>query len=681
MKVSTTAITALAAASQAAASWTDWVDPDATVTSTVTQTHTYCPCNGEVSYTPVDPDYTDVVVYTTETGTDYTDVVVYTTESGEAVAPAAATTPAGTTITKAGAIVVVFETEGSTSTKTGMAIELIIAPTGTETETSYVTKTVWTGAQPTNDLEWVDWDDSSDDDGATLTRTHTLVTTLYEAVDAFPTETDTESWADWAATTNTFTVTTETSVTLYPSSSGNAVGPIGASMNSSTSSSASVAPVFANSTSTSSSSTSVLAPVSANSSMTSSSSSSSTSSSTTTSSTSTATTVAAGETIEIIVTIDSTKKNKRDTYYVGISDDNVAVLGSLANVATFITGDDGTLLYGADYLGSNPTSDDAAAYLEVFTSIPTDSVWLMDASGMLTLSERQFCVLSSLTLETVDAAGDNCDGTLVTFTAVSATTSTSTSSSTTTSTTSSSSSSSTSVLAPVSATTTSTTSTTSSKTSSSSSSTTSSTSTTSSKTSSSTTSSTSTSTTTTTTTTTSSGSLPTTTDNVTGDDYETGILFAHNVHRANHSASDLTWNDDMATYAAETAATCNYQHNLTAGGGNYGQNIGAGYTSTHVPIMIGNDMYNAEMPNYPTPYGEDNPDTSDFSNWGHFSQIVWKATTGVGCATQYCDTLEGATFTNYFTVCNYYPAGNVGGEYSNVGAPLGEDVVVIEVDD
>lgn len=75
--------------------------------------------------------------------------------------------------------------------------------------------------------------------------------------------------------------------------------------------------------------------------------------------------------------------------------------------------------------------------------------------------------------------------------------------------------------------------------------------------------------------------------------------------------------------------------------------------------MIGNDMYNAEMPNYPTPYGEDNPDTSNFGSWGHFSQIVWKATTGVGCATQYCATLEGATFTNYFTVCNYYPAGKI----------------------
>jgi len=45
-------------------------------------------------------------------------------------------------------------------------------------------------------------------------------------------------------------------------------------------------------------------------------------------------------------------------------------------------------------------------------------------------------------------------------------------------------------------------------------------------------------------------------------DYQTGILAAHNVHRANHSAADLTWNAQMATYAAETAAKCVYQHDL-----------------------------------------------------------------------------------------------------------------------
>lgn len=111
--------------------------------------------------------------------------------------------------------------------------------------------------------------------------------------------------------------------------------------------------------------------------------------------------------------------------------------------------------------------------------------------------------------------------------------------------------------------------------------------------------------------------------------------------------------------------------------------------------MIGNDMYNKEMPFYPLPFGVDNPDTSNFGAWGHFSQIVWKGTTQVGCATQFCSNLVNADFTHYFTVCNYYPPGkissqyfvslwrltdllgNIGGAYSNVGAPLGEPITVI----
>ncbi|EXJ56157.1 hypothetical protein A1O7_09088 [Cladophialophora yegresii CBS 114405] len=71
-------------------------------------------------------------------------------------------------------------------------------------------------------------------------------------------------------------------------------------------------------------------------------------------------------------------------------------------------------------------------------------------------------------------------------------------------------------------------------------------------------------------------------------------------------------------------------------------------------------MYNTEMPNYPLPYGEDNADLSNFNDWGHFSQIVWKDTREVGCATQYCPVglaNTGSGTSPYFTVCNYSPAG------------------------
>ncbi|OAP62583.1 hypothetical protein AYL99_01810 [Fonsecaea erecta] len=133
----------------------------------------------------------------------------------------------------------------------------------------------------------------------------------------------------------------------------------------------------------------------------------------------------------------------------------------------------------------------------------------------------------------------------------------------------------------------------------------------------------------------------------------------------------------MATIAAQIAASCTYGHNTTAGSGDYGQNIGAGYTSSQVPVMIGDDMYNKEMPNYPLPYGLDDPDTSNFDSWGHFSQIVWKGTQQVGCATQFCPNgVVGAEFTQYFTVCNYYPPGNIQGAYSNVGAPLDQPITV-----
>jgi len=70
-------------------------------------------------------------------------------------------------------------------------------------------------------------------------------------------------------------------------------------------------------------------------------------------------------------------------------------------------------------------------------------------------------------------------------------------------------------------------------------------------------------------------------------------------------------------------------------------------------------MYNAEISNFPQPYGVDNADTSNFESWGHFSQIVWAATTQVGCYTQYCPNgLANADgVPPYFTVCNYQPPG------------------------
>ena len=80
--------------------------------------------------------------------------------------------------------------------------------------------------------------------------------------------------------------------------------------------------------------------------------------------------------------------------------------------------------------------------------------------------------------------------------------------------------------------------------------------------------------------------------------------------------------------------------------------------------MITNAMYDSEINNYPGPYGSDNLNggfsDASFAGWGHYSQLVWKSTTMVGCATQYCPNGLANTSPGtppYFTVCNYYPPG------------------------
>lgn len=49
-------------------------------------------------------------------------------------------------------------------------------------------------------------------------------------------------------------------------------------------------------------------------------------------------------------------------------------------------------------------------------------------------------------------------------------------------------------------------------------------------------------------------------------------------------------------------------------------------------------------------------DTGDWTDVGHYTQIVWPSTTHVGCAV-------ASNETDDFLVCRYLPAGNMVGEY------------------
>ncbi|KAK4861637.1 hypothetical protein LT330_003672 [Penicillium expansum] len=153
-----------------------------------------------------------------------------------------------------------------------------------------------------------------------------------------------------------------------------------------------------------------------------------------------------------------------------------------------------------------------------------------------------------------------------------------------------------------------------------------------------------------------------------GSSYQETILYYHNIHRSEHSASGLTWSEDLAGAAQTLAARCTYAHDtsITSASGDYGQNIAYGVEAALVgEQVIGEMMYTDEAPYFANLYGEANPDMSNFEKWGHFTQIVWKATTEVGCATVSCSDLGNVGGPAPFTVCNYGTPGNYAGEYAD----------------
>ncbi|KAI8679993.1 SCP domain-containing protein [Fusarium keratoplasticum] len=169
-------------------------------------------------------------------------------------------------------------------------------------------------------------------------------------------------------------------------------------------------------------------------------------------------------------------------------------------------------------------------------------------------------------------------------------------------------------------------------------------------------------------------------------DYKSIMLNYHNIHRSNHSAPDLVWDETLAGYAENTANGCVFEHDMNQGNGGYGQNLASWGATGDIDDMqkksaaggITNQWYNSEMGNWAF-YGQENPpDGMDIQLYGHFTQVVWKDSTKVGCATVKCPAGSVLQYPSWYTVCNYNPQGNFGGRYGdNVLQPKGEKRVTV----
>lgn len=119
------------------------------------------------------------------------------------------------------------------------------------------------------------------------------------------------------------------------------------------------------------------------------------------------------------------------------------------------------------------------------------------------------------------------------------------------------------------------------------------------------------------------------------------ILDAHNKKRALHSASDLSWDTTCYKYAQNYAEKYTCGSSLVHSGGPYGENLAEGYSDG---VAAFNAWY-SEGNNY---------DYSTANVFDHFTQIIWKSTTKLGCAYKDCGS-------GWYVICSYDPAGNVVG--------------------
>jgi uncharacterized protein YkwD len=130
------------------------------------------------------------------------------------------------------------------------------------------------------------------------------------------------------------------------------------------------------------------------------------------------------------------------------------------------------------------------------------------------------------------------------------------------------------------------------------------------------------------------------------------LLAAHNAYRANLGLPPLRWSDQLAATAQQWAEHLAEIGQLEHSGP--GQNLVMAASGTQSLTQLV-DLWGSEQADFTN---GDFPDISTTGNWtdaGHYSQMVWKATTEVGCGVADDYGLE-------VLVCDYDPPGNVMGE-------------------
>ena len=135
------------------------------------------------------------------------------------------------------------------------------------------------------------------------------------------------------------------------------------------------------------------------------------------------------------------------------------------------------------------------------------------------------------------------------------------------------------------------------------------------------------------------------------------LLELHNKYRADVGVGPVSWSENIALFAQQWAdhlasKRCSMEHRPRSGTWKqeYGENLFIG-TAGHYTVSDAVMAWENEKKDY----RGDVITATNYAATGHYTQIVWRNTAQIGCASVVCND-------NIILVCNYYPPGNFLGQ-------------------
>jgi len=149
--------------------------------------------------------------------------------------------------------------------------------------------------------------------------------------------------------------------------------------------------------------------------------------------------------------------------------------------------------------------------------------------------------------------------------------------------------------------------------------------------------------------------------------FRNATLTRHNTYRATHRSPSFTVSNALNTtaqsWAERLASTSTFEHSSASQRNNAGENLYVSYTTAN--SIAAGTLGNQAVTSWYNEVSAYNYASPGFSmQTGHFTQVVWRGSTQLGCgAARGTKNLNGRNYNAFYVVCHYAPAGNVTGQF------------------